>query len=104
MLKRLLPIMVLAIGVGGFWLLKATRPAPPPVTVEEREWPVAAMTLSLGRHAPTLALYGEVQAPDRLRLVASLDGHVGQRRYGMVTGSPRATCWSPWPRKTWFRW
>ncbi|MEQ5857552.1 HlyD family efflux transporter periplasmic adaptor subunit [Halomonas sp. EF61] len=79
MLKRLLPILVLAIGVGGFWLLKVTRPAPPPVTVEEREWPVAAMTLSLGRHAPTLALYGEVLAPDRLRLVASLDGHVGQR-------------------------
>lgn len=79
MLKRLLPLLILGLGIGGFLLLKATRPTPPPVTVAEREWPVSAMTLSLGRHTPRLALYGEVVAPDRVELMASLDGHIAER-------------------------
>jgi len=79
MLKRILPLVIVAIGVAAFVALKATRPAPPPVEVEEREWRVDAATVSLSAHSPVLSLYGAVVAPDRVTLTAPLAGHIARR-------------------------
>ncbi|MGQ7248430.1 efflux RND transporter periplasmic adaptor subunit [Halomonas sp. V046] len=79
MLKRILPLVIVAIGVAAFVALKATRPAPPPVEVEEREWRVDAAMVSLSAHSPVLSLYGAVVAPDRVTLTAPLAGHIARR-------------------------
>lgn len=56
--------------------LKATRPAPPPVEVRERIWRVATAIVVPARIAPTLTLYGRVEAPDRIRIAAPVAGRV----------------------------
>ena len=38
MLRKLLPILIRALGIGGFVALKATRPKPDPVVPQERVW------------------------------------------------------------------
>jgi len=77
--KRLLPILILAIGVAGFLLLKATRPEPQTIAAQERSWRVDTLTVTLGAHRPELALYGQVQAPEMMTLAAPVAARVAQR-------------------------
>ena len=79
MLKRLIPVIIIALGVGGFMALRLTRPEPVPVDAQERTWPVEALTVSLGEHVPLLPLYGEVVAPERVNLVAPIAARVAAR-------------------------
>lgn len=79
MLKRGLPWVIVALGLGVFMLLKATRPQPPAVSVVERVWPVSALEVTLGTHRPEVSLYGEVVAPDRVTIRAPLSGRVAER-------------------------
>jgi multidrug efflux pump subunit AcrA (membrane-fusion protein) len=70
-LKILLPILVLAIGVGAFRFLKATKPEQAPPAVQERIWRVEVVRARPERLAPELTLYGRVETPDLLRATAS---------------------------------
>ncbi|MEO1750426.1 efflux RND transporter periplasmic adaptor subunit [Thiofaba sp. EF100] len=75
-MKRLLPFAILALAIGGFMLLKATRPAPPAITVQERVWHIDTQTIQPTSLRPTLTLYGRVEAPDRVRAASPVSGRV----------------------------
>ncbi|MFO7530093.1 MAG: biotin/lipoyl-binding protein [Marinobacter sp.] len=79
MLKRLLPLIILAIGIAGFVFLKATRPEPTEVSVSERSWQVDVQTVQPGAHTPVLPLYGEIVAPEQVDITATLSGRVAER-------------------------
>ncbi|MFZ0790823.1 MAG: RND transporter, partial [Chromatiaceae bacterium] len=66
MLRRIFPLIILALGVSGFLALKATRPKPEPVVPQERVWLVETQTVTPGEHRPELALFARVEAPDRV--------------------------------------
>ncbi|KAA1174393.1 biotin/lipoyl-binding protein [Marinobacter salinexigens] len=79
MSRKLLPLLILAIGIAGFVLLKMTRPEPAQVTATERSWRVQVQTVEPGTHTPVLPLYGEVVAPDQVSIAATLAGRIGER-------------------------
>ncbi|UTA79681.1 biotin/lipoyl-binding protein [Halomonas sp. XH26] len=79
MLKRLLPLVILILGIVSFMALRYTRPEPAPVEAQERRWPVEALTVSPSEHVPLLSLFGEVVAPDMVTLVAPVQARVAQR-------------------------
>ncbi|KEF30070.1 hypothetical protein D777_03246 [Marinobacter nitratireducens] len=79
MSKKLFPVVILAIGIAGFILLKLTRPEPAQVTATERSWRVEVQTVEPGTHTPILPLYGEVVAPEQVTVVATLAGRIGER-------------------------
>jgi len=69
--KFLLPILILAVGVGIFRVLKATKPEQEPPQVQERVWRVEVERIEPRRLAPELTLYGRVQTADLLKATAS---------------------------------
>lgn len=77
-MRRLLAVLILLLAVGGFFLLKATRPAAPAAEVRERVWRVAAQAVVPEARRPVLPLYGRVEAPDRLEVAAPVGGRVQQ--------------------------
>jgi RND family efflux transporter MFP subunit len=76
MLRRILPILILALGVGIFVALKATRPHPHPVEPSERIWRIEITEAQPTAHHPILALFGQVEAPDRLQAAAPVAGRL----------------------------
>lgn len=74
--RRVLPLLILLVGVGGFLAIKATRPKPQPVEPRERVWRVETLPAAVGEHRPVLSLFGRVEAPDRLRAAAPVAGRV----------------------------
>lgn len=79
MLKRLLPLLILMLGIASFMALRYTRPEPAPVDAQERRWPVEALSVTPGEHTPRLALFGEVVAPNMVTFVAPLQAQVAKR-------------------------
>ncbi|MEQ6917533.1 efflux RND transporter periplasmic adaptor subunit [Halomonas aquatica] len=79
MLRRLLPLLILALGVAAFLWLRATGPETASVTPEERRWRVETLSANLRPHAPALPLYGEITAPEMLTVTASLAGRIAER-------------------------
>jgi len=75
---RLMPVAVLAVGVLGFFLLLATRPAPMPAEVRERAWTVAVETVTPASQAPLLILYGTVDSPRSAELTAAVAAYVAE--------------------------
>jgi multidrug efflux pump subunit AcrA (membrane-fusion protein) len=88
-LKVLLPILILAVAVGVFRMLKATKPEQEPPKVQERIWRVEVTPAVPGRLAPELELYGRVETPDLLRAAASAAAWVDEVavRDGDVVGA-----------------
>ncbi|MGM0785049.1 MAG: efflux RND transporter periplasmic adaptor subunit [Pseudomonadota bacterium] len=79
MIKRLLPLLILALGVAAFMALRLTRPEPAEVAPQERSWQVETLTVELADQAPVLPLFGEIVAPERLEVVAPLAGRIAER-------------------------
>lgn len=79
MLKKTAPMLILALGVAGFVLLRLSRPEPAEVSAQERSWRVETQTIELGTHAPVLSLYGEITAPDQVTVTAALAGRISER-------------------------
>ncbi|APE32298.1 RND transporter [Halomonas aestuarii] len=79
MLRRLLPLLILALGVAAFLWLRATRPETANVTHEERRWRVETLSATLRPLAPALPLYGEITAPEMLTVTAPLAGRIAER-------------------------
>ncbi len=74
---RLLPaLVILAVAVAGFVVMRATRPEAPQVEARERVWRVEAVPATPVSARPTLILYGRVEAPDRVRAAAPVAGRV----------------------------
>ena len=76
MRRRLAAVGIVVLAIAGFLVLKATRPAPPPVEARERVWRVAAEHLQPVSARPTLTLYGRVEAPDQVRAAAPVSARV----------------------------
>jgi len=74
--KVFLPILLLALGIGGFVALKATRPKPPVVPPKEPVWRVETLTVALAKTSPVLTLNGRVESPDQTRAAAPGVGRV----------------------------
>lgn len=70
------PLLIVIVAVGVFQYLKATKPAAIKAVVEERAWPVEVMTVNAQAWQPQQILYGEVQAPATVRVVAPLSAEV----------------------------
>ena len=78
MLRRILPILIVLLGVAGFTALKATRPKPAAAAPQERVWRVETLAVTPADHRPLLALFGRVEAPDRVRAAAPVAGRLLQ--------------------------
>jgi multidrug efflux pump subunit AcrA (membrane-fusion protein) len=76
MLRRVLPVLLLLVGVAGFAALQATRPRPEAVEPQERVWRVETAVASPAEHRPVLSLFGRVEAPDRVRAAAPVAGRL----------------------------
>lgn len=68
--KILLPITILALAVGGFTALKASRPKQAAITPTEQVWRVEAITVEPAALSPQLTLYGKVESPELTRAAA----------------------------------
>jgi len=88
-LKVLLPILIVAVALGVFRMLKATKPEQEPPQVQERIWRVEVTPAVPGRLTPELELYGRVETPDLLRAAASAAAWVDEVavRDGDVVGA-----------------
>ena len=75
-LRIIIPLVILAIGVGGFMALLTTRPDGPPTGVSEREWRVTTATIELQALAPSVLLHGRVESPRHIRLRAAIEADV----------------------------
>ena len=75
-LKLLLPVLVLALGVAGVWLLLTSRAKKPPVVVKERAWVVRAVPVAFADHQPQLHLYGQLEASRKVDLRALVAGRI----------------------------
>lgn len=78
LLSLLLPVLIVALALGVFRFLKATKPEQPPPKVQERVWRVAVEEIEPRPLAPELLLYGQVETPDLLDLAASANAWVKQ--------------------------
>ncbi|MFE8032748.1 efflux RND transporter periplasmic adaptor subunit [Thiohalocapsa marina] len=76
--KILLPILMIAVAVGVFRVLKSTRPEQEPPAVQERVWRVAVMAAEPRRLSPELELYGRVETPDLLKATAAANAFVAE--------------------------
>ncbi|MBK1717109.1 efflux RND transporter periplasmic adaptor subunit [Thiocystis violacea] len=74
--RRILPVLILLVGIGAFIGLKETRPVPHAVEPMERIWRVEANAVQPTDHHPVLALFGRVEAPDRIRAAAPVAGQL----------------------------
>ncbi len=77
-MRKLLPILFLALGAAGFLALKTSRPQPEPAPVEEKAWPVAVQAIEPRTLSPQLVLYGRVESPRYARLTAALEADVAE--------------------------
>ena len=61
--KFLLPLLLLGVAVTGFGYFKSTKPNQPKPRRAERSWTVETLVAQPGLFAPSLTLYGKVEAP-----------------------------------------
>lgn len=69
-------VLILALAVGGFLWLKATKPQVQTPTVQEKTWPVAAMSVELETLRPERTVFAQVSVPQQVRLQAPFAGWV----------------------------
>ena len=75
-LRILLPVVVVALGVAGFALLKSSAPVDHPLEPSARVWSVAAVPVKYKHLSPTLRLYGRVESPRETRLRSAVSADV----------------------------
>ncbi len=78
-LRRLiLPVLIIAMAVAVFLVLKATKPHSKDVEIQEKSWPVAAIPVQTGEWPTNILLYGTVDALRYSVLTAALTADVKQ--------------------------
>ncbi|MEH6566399.1 MAG: HlyD family efflux transporter periplasmic adaptor subunit [Halopseudomonas sp.] len=76
MRKRLVPFLILALGIVIFVLLRLTADEPAPVGSLERSWRVATEVIQPDTFAPRLTLYGTLESPLLFTVVAPMAGRI----------------------------
>lgn len=76
--KLLLPLLLLAVGIGGFAALKATRPKPVAAAPQEQVWRVQTLTVEPAALSPVLRLNARVESPALTRAAAPGVGRVSR--------------------------
>ena len=76
LLKKFIPLIILAIGVVIFILLKITQSSAIPVTPSERSWRVQTLVAKPQQLAPSLTLYGQIETPALVEASAPKKGRV----------------------------
>ena len=77
MLRRaLLPVIILAVAIGGAAVLIATRPKATVVKAQERAWPVSVLRAEPATRSPILTLYGRVESLWSSQLTAGIAADV----------------------------
>lgn len=75
-LKVILPLLVLAAGIGAFQYFKASKDKPERVQSEVKPAVVTVQTVSKAPVSPTLTLFGQVEAPNNATLSAAITAEV----------------------------
>lgn len=60
--KIVIPLLIIGVAIAGFVVLRMTKPAAKPVTINEKAWPVAVTAVTPAAEAPELTLYGRIEA------------------------------------------
>ncbi len=76
MLRKILPIVVLALAVGGFLVLRVDHTVELHTEVVEKEWLVETTSATSKTASPTLRLYGRVQSPSKSKLSSVITADV----------------------------
>jgi multidrug resistance efflux pump len=76
--KVILPVLLLAVGIGGFVALQSTRPTPPAAPAKEPVWHIQVMPAHLATLSPVTTLNGRVESPEQTRAAAPGVGRVLQ--------------------------
>lgn len=87
LLRLLVPLLILAAGIGGFAYLVQTRPQLAQGSPAERVYTVAAVPVALGPAQPTLVLYGEIVAGREVELRALVAGEIVEVGPGLREGA-----------------
>ncbi len=74
--KIVWPVLLLALGIGGFAVLKSTRPKPPVAAVKEPVWRVQSVIAQPASLSPVTSLNGRVESPEQTRAAAPGVGRV----------------------------
>ncbi|WP_028484904.1 efflux RND transporter periplasmic adaptor subunit [Thioalkalivibrio sp. ALE17] len=74
--RALLPVLILAVAVVGFMVLRATGPEAPPPEASERTWPVQGVTVEPGTHRPGVILNGRSRSARDAQLRAAVEGEI----------------------------
>jgi len=80
-----LPVLIIAVAVAVFLVLKATKPHSKDVEIQEKSWPVAAIPVETGEWPTNTLLYGVVDALRYSVLTAALTADV--RQVHVIEGS-----------------
>ncbi len=75
-LKFLLPVLVLAFGVGGFLYFKANKTKPEPIKTAARAPVVSVQVVEKTSASPGLTLFGQIEAPSNSVLTAAISADV----------------------------
>lgn len=78
LLRKIVPLAILAAAIVGFIALRATGPQAPSPSSSERLWHVQGLVVALDTHQPTLELYGRTRSPETQTLRAMVDGQVAE--------------------------
>lgn len=76
--KILLPLLLLAVGIGGFAALRATRPKPIAAAPQEQVWRVETVRVEPAARSPVLTLNARVESPALTRAAAPGVGRVSR--------------------------
>lgn len=74
--RKIVPLLILAAAVAGFMILRATGPSAPPPETSERVWQVRGMLVEPGTHHPSLELFGRTASPQNATLRAAIEGEI----------------------------
>lgn len=76
LLKAVLPVAVIAAGLGSYSYLKSTKKDVPQRTTREKVWPVRTVPVRFSDYQPTLRLYGKTASGRHVELRALVSGEV----------------------------
>ena len=74
--RIVLPVLILAAGIGGMTALVKSKPEREPLEAEERAWTVAAVPVEPGTVTPQLVLFARVDSPHIAQLSSAVTADV----------------------------
>ncbi len=74
--RFLIPVVILATGVGGAVAVVKSKPPVQPIAIEEKAWLIETVSVARAAHHPTLVLFGRVETPRTAKLTAALTADV----------------------------